>query len=174
MDVSWSGPSGDALALRIVGYAAPARVEGSDANWLVLEVTARNWTGAWSAATASLYTFDLPDLAAWLGDAAAGSQDRGWISREGDVCMESIGRSRGRVFITVRLCRGLENPIPAAAPGTEADVLLVALSDEELEASKGALLSAAERFPARGGFGGRNTRIGAERREERRRRGLPP
>jgi hypothetical protein len=69
-----AGKNGDRLELRVTNYEFPElRDDGSDANWLTIQLSVDIARGSWTATDPSLLTTEVAQLADWL-DAIAGGQ----------------------------------------------------------------------------------------------------
>jgi hypothetical protein len=147
--IKWSGRSGDSISVNIRGYEFPEIREGYDANWLHVDVSARNWSGEWTASAPCVLAWDLLNLEFWLDDLEADEAET-WMSLEPELMVTSLGWSRGLASISIRLRDGLRHAALDDEGQPGADILAVNVSLEEIEITKAAVQAKSLELPARG------------------------
>jgi hypothetical protein len=147
--LNWRGDNGDSFMLTVSGYEFPAELDGYDANWLTLFMSATNRSGNWTAQAACVLTWDLLSLSFWLTDIDDDEADS-WCGLEIDLILTSLGWSRGRAVIAIHLSRGFRNVGIDSDGRGDRDLLIVELTPEELAVCSASVLATAAKFPARG------------------------
>ena len=68
-------PDGQSFSLKIISYEFPHIEDDEyDANWLDIEIAVTHPRGDWTVRDPSLLTFEVKELADWLGSLARGEQ----------------------------------------------------------------------------------------------------
>jgi hypothetical protein len=149
-----SGADGSFFEMDIAGYQFPADVKSPlpeyDLNWLQVHIHARDSNGhEWEATDPCLLTWELAELAEWLGKHARGEDASSSIEfLEPCLCLEIVPVSNSKIALKLHLayelCHSKED-----ATGMQSAVVCLGMMLEELENSIEDLTVSARAYPVR-------------------------
>lgn len=100
-----SGSRGDKLTIHVVGYQFPDADDGYDANWLTIQIEAKNEEGNWIASSPCLLTWELEWAARWLEHVIEGEMtDDRFCGMENDLTIVHLatGDTGSRFAVCLR------------------------------------------------------------------------
>ncbi|MEO1034293.1 MAG: hypothetical protein AAFX44_01920 [Pseudomonadota bacterium] len=155
-DFSWQGPHDHCFKIRGLSYEFPQILDGYDANWLTLNIEARNDQGHWERKNPCILTWELVWLRRWLVAVVDGSMESEALSfLEPDLRFTFVASTRGQYHFSVVLSWGLSRTCD-----DRPSIIHLAVSDSAYNAALLSLDKAIERFPARGETAQINVRLG--------------
>lgn len=134
------------LELSIVGYQFPQTMSGSGANWLRVEISARNEIENWKATDPCLETLDLPRLAEWLMELPQGVPSENPLEFTEPCLVFEAPPGKLRVYFDLELRPDWNH----RRTGGELEVWVeFPLDDIDPHTAARAIMAAASRFPYR-------------------------
>lgn len=117
-----TGPPEARLEMRIAGYKhAAGATNDFDANWVVVEVAARDGETEWTASGPAFLTWEVLELIGWLRDVSGGVDDgRGFSGMEGALQFEAAdldGKPALTAIFTERLAPDVHSSADEYAVG---------------------------------------------------------
>lgn len=155
-EIFWTGPHGDEFKLRILGYKFPEAAEGYEANWLTLQVEARNHLGSWKREVSCWLTWELLWVQIWLKQVVLGNaRSVAYSGLECDLGFVFIADTFSSYEFAVNLQAGLG----MSDDYDRVSVVYLSVSPAEHEAALGYLTSCAHLYPPRGRRGQRGLEL---------------
>jgi hypothetical protein len=147
--IRWRGIHDELFELEILNYQFPEIQEGHDANWIMLGVNAKNELGSWSRQSSCMLAWELEWLHRWMRYVVHGQTDNTLVFLETDLKFQYIAQAKDAYWFAICLRFGLSF-YPDYPESKDHTIIVVQVSEIEIQRSINYLKQAMEIFPPRG------------------------